>query len=84
MYGEDSNLIEADVKNALQTKSKETGISYNILKQVFDRGYGAWKSSHRPGTNPTQWGLARVNSFATGGTTQKTADADLWKKHKGG
>jgi len=84
MYGEDSNLIEADVKKALQTKSKETGISYNILKQVFDRGYGAWKSSHRPGTNPTQWGLARVNSFATGGTTQKTADADLWKKHKGG
>ena len=84
MFGEKRDeLSEADVKKALQAKADKTGISYSILKQVFDRGYGAWKTSHRPGTNPTQWGLARVNSFATGGTTQKTTDADLWKKHKG-
>ena len=83
MFGEDRSISEADAKAALQKKSDQTGISYSILKQVFDRGYAAWKTSHRPGTNPTQWGLARVNSFATGGKTQKTADADLWKKHKG-
>jgi hypothetical protein len=29
------------------------------------------------------WGHARVNSFATGGKTRTTADADLWKQHKG-
>lgn len=83
MFGEES-LKEADVKKALKDKSEKTGISYSILKQVFDRGYGAWKTSHRPGTNSTQWGLARVNSFATGGKTRTTADADLWKKHKEG
>lgn len=85
MFGEKrEEVTEADAKKALQKKADKTGISYSILKQVFDRGYGAWKTSHRPGTNPTQWGLARVNSFATGGTTQKTTDADLWKKHKEG
>jgi phosphopantetheine adenylyltransferase len=85
MFGEKRDEInEADAKKALQKKADQTGISYPILKTVFDRGYAAWKTSHRPGTNPTQWGLARVNSFATGGTTQKTTDADLWKKHKEG
>lgn len=82
MFGEE-NLEEADAKKALQKKAEKTGISYAILKKVFDRGYAAWSSSHRPGTTPTQWGLARVNSFATGGKTRTTADADLWKKHKG-
>lgn len=71
------------VKNSLKKKSAESGISYSILKQVFDRGYGAWKTGHRPGTNPTQWAHARVNSFINGGKTRTTADADLWKKHNG-
>lgn len=79
MFGEAS-----EAEKSLKDKAAKTGISYSILKTVFDRGYAAWKSSHRPGTNPTQWGLARVNSFATGGKTQQTTDADLWKKHKGG
>ena len=58
-------------------------ISYSILKKVFDRGVAAWRTGHRPGTTPEQWGYARINSFATGGKTRTTADADLWKKHKG-
>lgn len=72
-----------DVKKALMQKADKSGIKYSILKQVFDRGFGAWKTSHRPGTNPTQWAYARVNSFITGGKTRTTADADLWDKHKG-
>lgn len=79
MFGEES-LIEN--KKGLQKKAKETGISYSILKKVFDRGVAAWKSGHRPGTTPSQWGFARVNSFATGGKTRTTADADLWKQHR--
>lgn len=77
-------LEEADVKTALQKKADKSGMPYSILKKVFDRGYEAWKSTHRPGTNPTQWGLARVNSFATksSGTWGK-ADADLAAKVKG-
>jgi hypothetical protein len=66
--------------DGLEKKAKETGISYSILKDVYDRGMAAWKSGHRPGTTPHQWAFARVNSFVTGGKTQKTADADLWAK----
>jgi len=80
---EDTEINEAKAEAALKKKAEETGISYPILKQVFDRGMAAWKSGHRPGTTPHQWGLARVNSFATGGKTRTTADADLWAKHTG-
>ena len=71
-------LIE---NKGLRKKAEESGISYGILKQVYDRGVAAWKSGHRPGTNPSQWGMARANSFITGGKTRTTADKDLWKKH---
>ena len=66
----------------LVKKAKESGVSYGILKKVYDRGMAAWKTGHRPGTTPQQWAFARVNSFLTGGKTQKTTDADLWKKAK--
>jgi len=81
MFGEEI-LKEGNPETSLRKKSDQTGISYGILKQVFDRGVAAWKTGHRPGTTPIQWGLARVNSFATGGKTRTTADADLWKQHK--
>ena len=29
-----------------------------------------------------QWAMARIYSFVGGGKTQKTADKDLWEKHK--
>lgn len=76
-------LEESKVKTALQKKADQTGISYSILKSVYDRGVAAWRTGHRPGTTPSQWGFARVNSFATGGKTRTTADADLWKRHRG-
>lgn len=81
-FKEDIDLI-IENEEAIKNKAKETGISYGILKKVFDRGVAAWRTGHRPGTNPTQWGLARINSFATGGKTRTTADADLWKQHSG-
>jgi len=76
-------LDEEKSNEGLKDKAEKSGISYSILKQVYDRGLAAWKTSHRPGTTPQQWGYARVNSFITGGKTQKTADADLWAKHSG-
>lgn len=86
MFGESTMMLESFgqylIENkAVRKKAKETGISYSILKQVYDRGVAAWKTGHRPGTTPAQWGLARINSFATGGKTRTTADKDLWKKH---
>ena len=76
--------IDEDTKKGLQKKADKTGISYGILKQVFDRGVAAWKTGHRPGTTATQWGYARVNSFATKSKgTWGGADKDLAAKVRG-
>lgn len=75
-------INEAEQLDGLKKKAKESGISYGILKQVYDRGMDAWKGGHRPGASPQAWAYARVNSFIVGGKTRKTADADLWDKWK--
>jgi len=75
--------IDEDADASIKKKAEASGISFGILKQVYNRGVAAWRTGHRPGTTPEQWGHARVNSFITGGKTRTTADADLWKKHKG-
>lgn len=77
MFGE-------DVEKTLKDKAEKSGMPYGILKKVFDRGVAAWRTGHRPGTTATQWGFARVNSFATKskGTWGK-ADADLAAKVRG-
>jgi hypothetical protein len=80
MYGEE-NLEEEKIEGLVK-KAEKSGISYGILKQVYNRGMAAWKTGHRPGTTPQQWAFARVNSFITGGKTRKTTDADLWAKVK--
>lgn len=82
-YLDDKDALTEKTIKGLEKKAAESGIAYGILKQVYNRGMAAWKTGHRPGATPHQWAFARVNSFITGGTTQKTTDADLWKKHKG-
>lgn len=56
---EDTELQEG----ALADKSKKSGISVGTLRKVYNRGMAAWKTGHRPGTTPQQWGMARVNAF---------------------
>lgn len=68
---------------ALKKKADKSGFSLSILKQVYKRGVAAWKVGHKPGTTPQQWGMARVNSFITGGRTRVKGDPDLWAKQKG-
>jgi phosphopantetheine adenylyltransferase len=75
--------MKENADKSLAKKAEASGISVSILKQVYKRGVAAWRTGHRPGTTPEQWGHARVNSFITGGKTRTTADADLWKQHKG-
>ena len=80
----DSITLDEEKSNeGLKDKAEKSGISLAILKKVYDRGMGAYQTSHRPGTTPQQWAFARVNSFITGGKTRTTADADLWAKHSG-
>ena len=50
-------------EGALADKSKKSGISVGTLRKVYNRGMAAWKTGHRPGTTPQQWGMARVNAF---------------------
>ena len=74
--------VELDEKiEGLVKKAEKSGMSYSILKKVYDRGMAAWKTGHRPGTTPQQWAFARVNSFVTksAGTWGK-ADKDLAKQ----
>ena len=74
MFGEDA-------KTGLAKKAEKSGMPIGILRQVYNRGVAAWKTGHRPGTTPEQWGYARVNSFITksSGTWGK-ADKDLAAK----
>ena len=68
----------------LKKKADKSGMSYSILKKVFDRGMAAWKTGHRPGASQQQWAYARVNSFITKSSgTWGGADKDLAKQVKG-
>ena len=51
---ETEGLIESNAKAALQAKAEKSGMPYSVLKQVYDRGVAAWRTGHRPGTNPHQ------------------------------
>ena len=70
------------VNKALKNKSDKTRFPLGILKQVWKRGYAAWKKGHIPGTTPQQWAMARVNSFVTGGKTTKMGDKALYQRAK--
>jgi hypothetical protein len=90
MYGEDLlsfedyNIDEGKADAALKKKADKSGMPLAILRKVYNRGVAAWRTGHRPGTTPQQWGLARVNSFVTksSGTWGK-ADKDLAAKVRG-
>ena len=77
-------FLDEKADAALKKKAEKTGMALGILRKVFNRGMAAWRTGHRPGTTPQQWGLARVNSFVTksSGTWGK-ADKDLAAKVRG-
>lgn len=60
----DWDTLEIDEgPDGLAGKAKKSGISVDTLRKVYNRGVAAWKTGHRPGTTPQQWGYARVNAF---------------------
>ena len=76
-------IVEKSLEG-LKKKAEKSGISYGILKKVYDRGMAAWRTGHRPGAGQEQWAYARVNSFITKGKgTWGKADADLAAKVRG-
>ena len=76
--------IDETATAAIKKKAEKSGMPAGILRKVYNRGVAAWRTGHRPGTTPQQWGLARVNSFVTksSGTWGK-ADKDLAAKVRG-
>ena len=75
---EDEEEICETAAAGLAAKAEKSGISISILRKVYNRGMAAWKTGHRPGTTPQQWGMARVNSYITKGKgTYYGADKDL-------
>ena len=81
MKSTESYIQEDAADKSLAKKAEKSGMPQGVLKQVYNRGVAAWKTGHRPGTTPEQWGHARVNSFITksSGTWGK-ADKDLAAK----
>jgi hypothetical protein len=79
-----SQYLLEEEKKGLAAKAEKSGMPIGILRKVYNRGMAAWKTGHRPGTTPQQWGMARVNSFVTksSGTWGK-ADKDLAAKVRG-
>ena len=78
-----TTFIELFENEGLKKKAAKSGISLSTLKKVYNRGMAAWRTGHRPGTTPQQWGMARVNSYiGKGKGTYYGADADLSGKGK--
>ena len=74
----EEEMIDEEAGSALAKKAKSSGVSLGTLKTVYKRGVAAWRTGHRPGTTPQQWGMARVNSYITKGKgTYHGADKDL-------
>ena len=65
---------------SLEEKSKVSGVPLKHIKKVYDKGLAAWRTGHRPGANPQQWGYARVHSFLVKGKTYYTTDSYLAKE----
>jgi hypothetical protein len=72
-------LEESKQEKALEEKAAKSGISLDIIQEVFNRGVTSWEEGTE---TPQQWGFARVNSFISGGKTRTAADADLWEQHE--
>ena len=55
---------KSDEFNERYKKKLGYGVNVGMLKAVFQRGLGAFNTSHSPRvTNPSQWAFARVNAF---------------------
>lgn len=74
---EDAKSVVAltnEAKLSLYKKSQKSGISTDILEEVYHRGYNTWSEVF--GGTPEQFAFDRVNSFVAGGFAAEL-DEDL-------
>jgi hypothetical protein len=67
---------------SLKAKSEASGVPLDYIKKSYDRGLAAWRTGHRPGATPQQWGYARAHSFLLCGKTHYGPDSNLVRKSK--
>lgn len=65
---------------SLKQKAEATGVPLPIIRKSYNRGLAAWRTGHRPGATPQQWGYARVHSLLLCGKTAKSTDSDLVRR----
>jgi hypothetical protein len=80
-YTKSWNKLFPEAKS-IKERADATGIPEEFVKQSYNRGLAAWRTGHRPGATPQQWGYARASSFALCGKTHYGPDADLVRKAK--
>jgi len=71
------SVLEKSIATSLSKKSEKSGIPYETLKEVYDRGMVSWCPGDSNSTQQ-QWAFARVNSYIAKGTgTYYGDDKDL-------
>jgi hypothetical protein len=65
------------ISESLEKKSNNLSIPYEVLVEVYTRGLYDWKNRETD-MSQEQWAYSRVNSFISGGLSQKEYDKDLW------
>jgi len=73
-FGEERDC-DSSAYRALAKKARKSGISEDILGEVYDRGMDAWYEE--TGVSQQQYAFARVNSFINQGKSYFNEDADL-------
>ena len=68
-------------EKAAKARKKGKKVTAGQLGRVYNKGLAAYRTGHRPGTTPSQWAMARVNSVLTGGKAAKV-DAHIFGKGK--
>jgi hypothetical protein len=70
--------ISEEAEISLRNKAAQSGIMYDTIKEVYNRGISAW--SEGGSMSAEQCAFSRVNSFITGGRSV-TLDADLMERN---
>lgn len=74
-------MSEKDIR-ALQEKAEESGVPFDVLRTVYNRGMRLARTFKPKGSTAQQSAFARVNSFINKGRSFKVTDSDLAVRNK--
>ena len=72
---DEERMCKSSAYKAIAKKAKKSGISEDILGEVYNRGLDSW--NEESGITQQQYAFARVNSYINQGKTYFNEDADL-------